>query len=245
MDTNTTKRCSCCGEVKPVAEFSRNGSRSDGLHNQCKTCKRVVDATWRAANREKHRASSLAWVAANRKKHLANVAAWAAANPEKVRAKNAAWRAANAEHVRATRTAYYAANREKVCAANAAWRAANPEKERAAAAAWAAANREKMNAWEARRRAEKLRATPKWSDKAACDAVYMHAATASRLLGEEMHVDHVVPLKCKIASGLHVPANLAIVDAKRNISKNAKLDMAQLAAHAGLVLDEHGWLRSP
>ena len=208
-----TKRCSCCGEVKPVAEFVRNRSRPDGLEYSCKVCRRARKAADYAANPEKKRAKD---------------AAYRAANLEKVRAKNAAYRAANPEKVRARKAAYYAANREKERARKVAYRAANAEKRRAD---------------QARRRSAKLRATPVWCDKAACDVVYLHADTASRLLGEDIHVDHVVPLKCKDASGLHVPANLTILDAKRNISKRNKLDMAQLAALDGLVLDQHGWMR--
>jgi hypothetical protein len=33
-----TKRCSKCGEVKPVSEFSKDKSRKDGLQRQCKSC---------------------------------------------------------------------------------------------------------------------------------------------------------------------------------------------------------------
>lgn len=32
------KRCSRCGEVKPVSEFSKNRSQKNGLACQCKTC---------------------------------------------------------------------------------------------------------------------------------------------------------------------------------------------------------------
>jgi len=33
-----SKRCSKCGEIKPVSEFSKNKSKKDGLQDWCKTC---------------------------------------------------------------------------------------------------------------------------------------------------------------------------------------------------------------
>ncbi len=40
-----TKKCSCCGQVKPLSEYSKSGSKSgDGLRARCKPCHK----TWRA-----------------------------------------------------------------------------------------------------------------------------------------------------------------------------------------------------
>ena len=33
-----TKKCSNCGEVKPINEFYKHKSRKDGLYSQCKCC---------------------------------------------------------------------------------------------------------------------------------------------------------------------------------------------------------------
>lgn len=42
MDVVTTKRCSRCGETKPVEEFNRASRRDhlDGLQNYCRSCHR-------------------------------------------------------------------------------------------------------------------------------------------------------------------------------------------------------------
>lgn len=47
-----TKRCSRCGQVKPVSEFTKKASNKDGLDSQCKDCKRVGQYAWRHGTTE-------------------------------------------------------------------------------------------------------------------------------------------------------------------------------------------------
>lgn len=74
----------------------------------------------------------------------------------------------------------------------------------------------------ARRELNLALATPKWVDREAVMAVY-HAAKLRRLAGENVHVDHVVPLDGKTVSGLHVPWNLQIIPATENIRKGNRM----------------------
>lgn len=68
----------------------------------------------------------------------------------------------------------------------------------------------------AKQRARKRRATPDWLTPT--DYLIMQHLYSIRKEGE--HVDHIVPLKGKTVSGLHVPWNLQVIPAEENLSKN-------------------------
>lgn len=93
----TMKSCSKCGEIKTVADFSKDASKRDMLHSSCKVCDRIAKAAYNAANSEKNKACTYKWRAENPERHLANSAKWRAANSEKVRAATEKWQAANFE----------------------------------------------------------------------------------------------------------------------------------------------------
>jgi hypothetical protein len=95
----------------------------------------------------------------------------------------------------------------------------NSEKVKTRASLWAKQNKGKANAKTARRQAAMR--IPLWADKSKINNIYRIAAKM-RKQGLNVHVDHIVPLRGKLVSGLHVETNLRIIDAVENIRKNNK-----------------------
>jgi len=97
------------------------------------------------------------------------------------------------------------------------WR--DPEKYRGKTLRWMRENPEKVNALIAKRTADKLRRTPKWADMRAIEAVYEAAARMRSETGIGYDVDHVIPLRGRLVSGLHVAENLQILERRANARK--------------------------
>lgn len=84
-------------------------------------------------------------------------------------------------------------------------------------------NRGKCNSLWAARRARKRKATPPWltpTDKQQIEQFYQTAAYLTSLTGIQFHVDHIIPLRGKYVSGLHIPSNLQILPFYDNLTKS-------------------------
>ena len=149
-----------------------------------------------------------------------------AANPEKYRAAVAKWAKANPEKSRANKLKWAKANPEKVLTINLKWEKAHPDR----AKAWAKANPDKRLLIGANRRAAKLQRTPTWVDREAIKQIYTECSIR-RTQGEDVQVDHIIPLQGELVSGLHVAENLRIVSSFENRSKKNKFDPLTKAKH--------------
>ena len=69
---------------------------------------------------------------------------------------------------------------------------------------------------QAKRRADKLNATPKWANLKEIEKIYKNCPKG-------FHVDHIIPLISDKVCGLHVENNLRTIPAEENISKGNKL----------------------
>lgn len=167
--------------------------------------RRAYMVEWRATHRIETRAKAKAKRAANAAEMRAADRQYRAAHPEQLRTTKRAYRAANADKEKAYRRSHYEQNKSKISASHLAWARANPGV---------------VNAINVRRWAAKLRATPAWADRAAIEAVYVHAADMTRSTGIRYEVDHIVPLQGRLVCGLHVAVNLQIITKADNIRKH-------------------------
>lgn len=79
----------------------------------------------------------------------------------------------------------------------------------------------------AQRRARSKSATPVWANKEKIQSIYAIAKWLSAVVpNTKYHVDHVIPLRGKFVSGLHVETNLSIIKASENMQKHNRFEAA-------------------
>ena len=141
---------------------------------------------------------------------------------------------------------YREGNREKERVRNRGSRLQNPEIGRARMAQWRKDNPAKARAIRRLREARNLQACPPWAEHPNCKkemlAHYQHAEWLASVTGEVFHVDHIVPLQNDFVCGLHVPANLMVLSAEDNHSKNGYWWPGQLDCQKGRG-NSHPWWR--
>jgi hypothetical protein len=56
-------------------------------------------------------------------------------------------------------------------------------------------------------------------------AIYIEAARLTKDTGQPWHVDHIFPIKGELSSGLHVPWNLRIIPAVKNLKRGNRIKL--------------------
>jgi 5-methylcytosine-specific restriction endonuclease McrA len=75
------------------------------------------------------------------------------------------------------------------------------------------------------RRLAEIQATPKWVKIADLRAIYELAMKLTLSTGIKHSVDHIIPLRHPLVSGLNVPANLQVMTNSANSSKGNKFEI--------------------
>lgn len=222
------KYCTACKTDKPVAEFSKNKRLKDGLDLNCKACVRARSAAHYLKNKEKSNARSKQWQLDHPERAAEFFKKWKTANPEKVVS------AYHKTYIKYRET-YLAADkaRRESCIDEFRERERRSYRKHVTARLarnlnWRLKNGHVINAYASERRAALARRTPGWLtevDEQNIRAFYLWAKTMSDSTGILHHVDHIVPLRGKTVSGLHVPWNLQVIPAVDNLRKNNRLEV--------------------
>lgn len=123
------------------------------------------------------------------------------------RHKNDEWRKANPEKMKAYKDSYAEKNKEA-------------QKERIRL--WKLSNKEKIYADFHKRRAAKINATPCWYsefDSFVTQEAFRLAKQRQVLTSIKWHVDHMIPLQAKTASGFHSADNIQVIPEFLNVRK--------------------------
>ena len=92
-------------------------------------------------------------------------------------------------------------------------------------------NKGKVNSMVMKQHASRLKRTPSWLDRyddIVIDFIYKTASDMTDLMGINFEVDHIIPLRGKYVSGLHVPDNLQILTKKENRLKSNKMEIKEI-----------------
>lgn len=191
------KRCTKCGEVKPLDAFYIDKRRPAGRGEACRACRNVYFEEYRRAHRELCNARSKASKAKK---------------PEVEKAYSSRYWKLYPKRVKARLAKYYARHPERLRARSAAYRKANPEK---IAADWALKRARKQGARAGCRKA--YAAFVKWSR---IELTIPCNWCGKETIRGERHRDHIVPLS---RGGADSVENLCISCPSCNLHKNAKL----------------------
>jgi hypothetical protein len=186
----------------------------DGLASQCRDCKKIIDAKYRAENPEKIALGKAKCYQENKNSYDKKTREWVHNNPE-------------ARKEIASKS--YQNNRDSRLSYSAEYRAKNKERYKVWIKEWIERNRDLDRAKHAKRRSAKLSATPGWISKdhlSEIQSFYSMARDCEVVTGEPYHVDHIIPLQGKNICGLHVPWNLQVLPSDINQNKSNKHDSA-------------------
>lgn len=230
----STKICTKCGIEKSFSDFTKDSNGRNGLRSSCKVCTREANNKAYISKKEIR--------LQNRREYSKN-------NKETIAKNNKIYRETNKETLLISKKKYYELNKELIAKKAKEYYISNTNYLLLSKKEYYESNKSiilekakeyylqvrklyyKTNAINLRpyrsersaiKRARKLNATPAWSSQEAIKQIYIDCQLISEMTGVLHHVDHILPLKGKLVSGLHVEYNLQIIPATENLSKSNK-----------------------
>ena len=229
--------------MSPEEEKARARARARAYYYANKECYLERGRAWRAANKEKVKTYNAAYHAENRERENARSRTWKEENREAMNARRRAAYTADIEqeraYARSRKKARYAQNpqkyrnlarrdrakpgaKERETAISKLWAERNGDRRKAAARRWYLRHLEHARLQLVIAQATRRRRYVSWADVEAIAALYARAAVLTRTTGRSHVVDHIVPLRGRTVSGLHVENNLRIIERSENARKSNK-----------------------
>lgn len=191
------KKCIKCNKIKDICDFGKNKNKIDGLQYYCKLCRKDIAADYRKNNAEKIRLSRIIYY------------------------RN------NVDAILEKKSKYYKENIVKVSAQQSK-HFRGSIKAKTTRREYRKNNSGKVNAINKKRYTEKLKRSPPWLTKEHFEEIEEFYTLAKELQwlsdpSDPLQVDHIMPLRGKNSSGLHVPWNLQILPRSLNCTKSNKV----------------------
>jgi hypothetical protein len=131
---------------------------------------------------------------------------------------------ANREAEILKRKQHYQENKEQYIARAKVWKKENPEKVRLDRKQWNDKNKPLKAFYTSSRRSYTKRATPPWANLNKIQEIFEQASQQTQETGIVYSVDHIIPLRGKLVSGLHVEHNLRVIPKLENCRKGNRYD---------------------
>lgn len=183
-DNHVTKICTKCNVEHDINNFPNQKGKRDGKSSHCKPCT------------------------------LIRLKLWAEKNKEYVRKKVEEYTDKNRDNIQKYWREYHQKHKEIRNKIRAETQKNNRDSANKKNREWKKRNKDYACFDEGKRRATKIKATPKWASEEKIKEIYLLANKESK------HVDHIVPLRSKIVCGLHCEHNLQLLTPKENLLKN-------------------------
>lgn len=201
------KKCTKCKDNQEDRFF--RVLKTGKLSSWCLCCER----TYTNARYIKRREQQLAY----KKKHY---------NPKAKKEYNTKYSEEHRDELVKNSKNYYYKNKEKLLVQKRQYNINNKIEILKKKAIYQKKNKALINAYMSKRRFCKINATPKWLTSEHENQILSLYKTASKLTketGVKYEVDHIIPIKGKTVTGLHVPWNLQVITKIENIKKGNRI----------------------